>query len=253
MSRTTNTEAIVLRNDPLNGSDARLSFFTSSHGKIEAIAKGLQKATSKLAAHLDPITKVELFFIEGRRRRLVGGSIVENRFPVIRADLQRLFAAGLVVRLADKMAPYENTDEVAFRLVESALFILDSKKCPTELVSVTPYFFAWKLLMVSGYHPQLTQCLSCNKPIVHGTVVLVPRQGGVLHRGCRQQNTNDAVVLLQTAALKGLAYMIDAPLTDVIRLRAANSVFLNIRSAIEQLMEERFDISRGNHFWRTAL
>ncbi|MFA5953932.1 MAG: DNA repair protein RecO [Patescibacteria group bacterium] len=253
MSRTTNTAAIILRNDPLNGADARLSFFTASHGKIDAIARGLQKPTSKLAAHLEPITLVELFFIDGRTRRLVGGSVVENRFSVIRSDIRRLFAAGLIVRIAELMAPYENTDEQFFSFLLSALGILDDQTCREATLRITPHFFAWKLMALSGYRPTLTHCAVCSRHARSEAVILFPRRGVVIHENCRATSGSESGIVLLPAALKGLHYMAQAPLEDALRLNTTPSVFSNIAGAIEALMEERFDIAAGGAFWQTAV
>ena len=248
MAVTYNTEAIVLRREDWNSNDSRLTLYTKARGKIEAVARGLRKAKSKLAAHLEPLTFAEIFLVEGRRYQIVAGSSVLDRHIDLVGNLARLASAGLVLRIVDLMTPFENHDERIFELITSTLKALEGGSAVNDVgAGRIAHLFAWKLMLFSGYHPELRNCLECQKPLNAEQVAINVRRGGVMHQVCVKTTNN--IVTVSFAAIKGLAYMVEAPINDAIRLRSANGALAEINMVIEALIEERFEVGAGSQFW----
>ncbi len=246
MAVTFNTEAIVLRREDWNGNDSRVTFFTKTHGKIEAVARGLRKAKSKLAAHLEPLTETEVFLVEGRRFPIVAGSVPHERNELLRHSLSALSGAGLIVRLTDLMTPFESRDDHIFSLLTEALDILAADETIDEnQILRFVHAFAWKLLVAAGYHAELRTCLECGKPISGEAVIFDVRRGGVLHEACKANGG----LRVSFAAIKGLAYMVEAPLADALRLRSLNGGISEMNTLVEAMVEERFEVGAESRFW----
>jgi len=245
---TINTKAVVIRSHILNGTDRRLTLYTERRGKLEVIAKGLQKSTSKLVAHLEPLTSTEAFIIEGRRRLIVAGSVVSNRYSLLKRDLSRIYAGGLVMRLVDLMTPIESREQVVFKLIEDTLEVLNDQSIKNEYLNLIPHLFAWKLLAISGYGPELQKCVRCSRKSILTEVRLHPRQGGTIHLTCLKDASSE-ILPISASTVKGLHYMINAPISDGCKLRSAGAVFAEMKKIIEVLVEERFEIGRNSRFW----
>ncbi len=52
------TKAVVLEREPIGEADSRVVLFTEQFGKVVARAKGARKITSKLSAHLEPLSLI---------------------------------------------------------------------------------------------------------------------------------------------------------------------------------------------------
>jgi len=74
------TEAIVLDKEPLGESDTKVSLYTQSLGKVTAKAKSARKITSKLAAHLEPLSLIKLRLIE-KNGFQIADALKESRLP----------------------------------------------------------------------------------------------------------------------------------------------------------------------------
>src|SRR6476469_7490501 len=92
--RVYRAEAVVLRTRRLGDADRILTLFTPNLGKIDAVAKGVRKQTSRKAGHLEPRTLTSLLLAHGRSLDLVTDTQTIDSFLPLREDLERL-ARGL--------------------------------------------------------------------------------------------------------------------------------------------------------------
>ena len=87
--RVYKTEAIVLRHDPLGDTDKILTLYTPYLGKLRAVAKGVRRPTSKLAGHVEPLTRSAMMIARGRNLDIVTQSHTIDSFVSLRDDLVR--------------------------------------------------------------------------------------------------------------------------------------------------------------------
>ena len=66
MGRTYKADAIVLRSLRFGEADRVLHLYTAERGRVNAIAKGVRKTTSRFGARLEPLTRAQLLLHEGR-------------------------------------------------------------------------------------------------------------------------------------------------------------------------------------------
>lgn len=240
MTSTLNLQAIVLGQEDWREHDALITLYTRELGKLEAVAKGLRKRESKLAAHLEPLTVTEVFLVNGRGLPIVAGSIPQYRFPR-NLDVGQVLVAGSIARLANRMTPLEGPDERVYDLLVDTLAAAAEPSIGDQ-TALLPSIFAWKLLAFSGYRPELKKCLRCQKRSIESAVELHAARGGAVHRACLGPDRATSLPV-SAATIKGLSYMVEAPIEDTLRLRATDGVFAEITQAIDALVKERFEFS----------
>ncbi len=107
-------QALVLSRRNFREADQIISLYTKEKGKLEVLARGVKKITSKNAAHLEPFSLVEVEIIPGKELAHLGAVQPINYFVNIRRDLQKSLAAGYVVGLLNKILHEGEKDERLF-------------------------------------------------------------------------------------------------------------------------------------------
>lgn len=77
------TLAIVLGQENLNDADSLIDFYTKDFGRLKVRAISLKKITSKLAAHLEPLTFSNIRLIE-KKNLIVVDALTIDRFDALR-------------------------------------------------------------------------------------------------------------------------------------------------------------------------
>lgn len=237
---TINVMAVILRQEDWREHDSMITMYTRERGKLEVLARGLRKIESKLASHVEPLMTAEIFLARGRHWPIVAGSIVEQGRLSLRCDFDRLGWAGAVARSADLMTPLESRDDDIYYILDEALTIISSNHLSQAVGELLVHLFAWKLLVLSGYHPVLKHCLLCRQNSLLNRVCLDIRRGGVVHESCLGR-IESTILPIGKAALKGLSYMATASIYDALRLRGTDQSFEEIKKAISLLVEEKYD------------
>ena len=98
------TQGIVLTRTDYAEADRILSFLTSDHGKVRAIAKGVRKERSKMAGGVELFCVNELSFIKGRGEisTLVSSRLIKY-FETIVKDINRTMYGYSFLKLLNKI------------------------------------------------------------------------------------------------------------------------------------------------------
>ena len=165
MSRSTTTEAVVLRSFRLGEADRILHVYTQDRGRVGAVAKGVRKTKSRFGARLEPFSHVELVLHQGRGEleTVTGASLVRSH-DRIRTDPYRLQVGMIGLEAMLRLFPEQEVNERAFTAVTRFLDALDDvPPRPGSRAALDPVVlsFQLKLLWVSGYTPHLETCVEC--------------------------------------------------------------------------------------------
>src|SRR6266705_1217500 len=96
MGRTYRADAIVLRSIRFGEADRILHLYTAERGRVNAIAKGVRKTTSRFGGRLEPLTRAALMLHEGRGElHTVSGADIVSSHETVRADNYTL-AVGMI-------------------------------------------------------------------------------------------------------------------------------------------------------------
>jgi len=153
------TEAIVLRSIRYGEADRILHLYTPRRGRIGAIAKGVRRARSRFGGRLEPFFRLNLVLHEGRSELLtITSAETVAGFPRLRDHATCLDSAAraceAVLRLFDTPEPHPDV----FNLLCNELALLDHGE--QHATAANQIAFRLKLLLASGFAPQLSACAS---------------------------------------------------------------------------------------------
>ncbi|MBI2940447.1 MAG: DNA repair protein RecO [Chloroflexi bacterium] len=229
------TEAVVLRHLDYGEADRILTLYTPQHGKVRAIAKGVRRPTSRLGGHLELATHAHLLIAHGRNLGIITQAETVHAFLGLREDLLRTSLACAVAELLDRLTPEESPSPPIFDLLIHTLDRLATTRQP-ELAA---RFFEVQLLGLSGYRPELHECLSCRTALGPSGNTFSAAAGGVLCPLCGRHQADGRA--LTTNAFKVLRLLQSGDYPTVSRLRLdetlAREVELTFRSYILYVAE----------------
>ena len=236
MEKLLKTEAIVLRAKNYNEADQILTLFTHKAGKIAAIVKGVKKPKSRLRGGVQVFSHTNLVLYLGANLATVTGAETINTFSLLREDLTRMSYAAYLAELIDSFTPPGEKDEEIFRLALMGLYLLSIEE---------PWLVAraleTKILMQTGYQPQMESCVECGKDLtkIKGIYQFAPMLGGIICPYCN--NKDGTRIEIGGEALGMIKRLQDIELTKVNRLR----ISLQGKQEIEELLEQQITHSLG--------
>jgi len=209
--RTYKTEAIVLRSLRFSEADRILHLYTSTRGRVGAIAKGARKTKSRFGGRLEPLSHVELMLHEGSGElHTVTGVDLLRSHRRAREDPYRL-AVGLIAAEAMlRLFGEPEANERAFNALDRFLELLDDAPVLAPLrpaLDPLALSFQLKLLWLSGYLPHVTSCVECGSTA--GLVGFSPRAGGAV---CLEHASGAQP--LSAEGLTGVEQLLSTPLAD---------------------------------------
>ena len=176
-------DAVVLRRRDSGESDRRLTLFTQQLGKIDVVAKGARKPTSRLAGSSDPLTVARFTFAPGKSNRYITQAQPATGFLAFRQDYDRLQIGLALLELAEAVLPWEHPDEEAFLTLMRALAHVNAHDKPYIAV----LWSQLRLLDVSGFLPMFLECSVTGAPLGEARAWFSPAAGGYVAAGSAQE------------------------------------------------------------------
>lgn len=177
---------IVLRRRDTGETDRRLTVLSEESGKMDVVAKGARKAASRLAGVSDPLSVAKLCIAEGKHAAFITQAQPMASFRGLRTDYDRLSLALALLELYAAVCPYEQPFPEAFELLNVSLAQLEAHENP--LVAM-----AWaevRLLLETGFMPQLDRCVGTDKLVAEGEPFLSPDAGGYVSDALANEYTD---------------------------------------------------------------
>ncbi len=150
MPETYATPAIVLNRRAYRGYDQRVSLYTLEKGKVELLVKGALRPASRLAAHLEPLNRLDVMVVVGKIA-FVGGAASRDCYPNLKGDYDKLEAAGAAVGRLNRLLKEQVVDEPIFYLLKDFLSLLDKHSAEVLWYQWLANMFLYKLLEHLGY------------------------------------------------------------------------------------------------------
>ncbi|MHB9034203.1 MAG: DNA repair protein RecO [Anaerolineae bacterium] len=204
-------EALVLRQHNYGEAD-RIFTLCTPGGKLSAVAKGIRRATSHKAGHLDLFMRAEMQLAKGRNLDIITQAECQESFDNLRADALRFTYACYAAELLDYVIREDEQPEV-YGLAVDTLRRLDSDPNPALWVR----YFDMTLLGYVGFQPDLYHCVRCGREIQAEVNYLSLDQGGLVCPSC---NTN-RTLQLSVHTQKLLRFLQRSQPGDIARLTVA--------------------------------
>lgn len=246
---TFHARGLILRRESWRDSARLYTIYTREAGKLLAVGRGTRKLLSKLGAHLEPYTLVELHLARGRKLETICGAIMLRSPEPLAMDDRRYLAAAFTAEAVDHFVKTGERDDELWSLIES--WYADLDVLPEPEIDGRLAAFVWRFMAHLGYQPKLDECLECGRPLRHEAVRFLPVRGAAACSACLldERSLAGAVPLgsaehealvrcldgkasplvaptARTAALALLEAHLDRPLSSLplLRLRPAHAI-----------------------------
>lgn len=209
--RSLRVEAVVLHHSEWGEADRLLTLFTRELGRVRAVAKGVRKARSRKAGHLEPFTRSSLQLAQGRDLFIITQAEAVETYSTLKDDLVSLGYASYIVELLTRFTYEEGENRALYRLLVNSLNRLNRGDDPV----VTTHYYEIRLLDLVGFRPQLFTCAQCEKEIQPEDQFFSANQGGALCPQCGNHTPGARPIRMQ--ALKYLRHYQRSSYQDVLR------------------------------------
>lgn len=152
------TKGVILKRRSIGEQDAILTVLTDDLGVIEASARGVKRAKSKLAAAVQPFYYSELSLFHTKERYIVNNASAIETFHNLRYDVVKVALANYISELICYLAPsLEQVVQIKRFYLNSLYLLAGDKKSPRFIKAVSEL----RLMALSGFMPDLVCCHQC--------------------------------------------------------------------------------------------
>jgi DNA repair protein RecO (recombination protein O) len=173
---------IVLKATTLRESDLLVVLYTTSHGRVSAVARGARKSQRRFAGALQLLVlgryqlgrrpRGELWGLDGAEVVREWTHLASDVFAVAHAS----YIAELVIALMPAEAPDPHVLDVVVALWDS---LAEAGPSPAALRAVE-----LELLDLAGHRPALDACAACGETALASGAVFDPTRGGAICKRC---------------------------------------------------------------------
>ena len=186
VARRVVTDALVVRTVAYGESDVVATFLTQEEGKVAAIVRGARKGSRRTAGALEPVHTVRATY-EDKGTELVTlkeASVVRPRTRLL-ARLERIEAAGTLLRWGRHVFPPKTAEPAAFATIMETLDALDALDERDGAPEAELACAGLRLLADVGWGVELARCVKCGRPCPDdASAQLDPGRGGIVCRSC---------------------------------------------------------------------
>lgn len=203
------TDALVLKKRKLGEADNVLILASPVEGRIDAIARGVRKTTSRFGARLEPMSYVRLVLGKGRTFDSVTSAQVLDAHDALRGDSERVAFAAPVLDILDKILVRGQGEPVLVALGDATLSAMERDDAN---LSGLVLGFAVKAMAMLGVKPSVDECICCAED-PGDTGYFSSESGGAVCVSCAQA-TADAVPCSR-AAREIISQMLGARMPEI--------------------------------------
>jgi len=203
------TDALVLKKRKLGEADNVLILASPTEGRIDAIARGVRKTSSRFGGRLEPFSMVQAILHKGRTFDTVTSVQVSDAHDGLRGDPERTSYAAVVVDVLDKVMVRGDPEPRLVALADATLTAMETEGADLGALMVA---FALKTLAMLGLRPALESCAACGGTLVGGAHLSAAAGGAVCDR-CRGELPDAAS--MTKAAREAMAELLGETMAEV--------------------------------------
>lgn len=143
---TFTTEAIVIKHSNFGEADRIITVLTPYRGKLNLIAKGVRRITSRRAGNIEPLNRARIHIFQGTGLPILTEAESLEVFPKLKSDLILSTHSSYILELIDRLVPQEQPNKQIYQLLVDTLRKLD--KNPRQIFIRA---FEVNLLVSSGF------------------------------------------------------------------------------------------------------
>ena len=209
VEKSIRVQAMILAHYNYGESDRFVRMLTPDRGKISVLARGVRKMNSRKAGHLEPFTVVSAQLVQGRGSAWTIQQVeTQEAYPDLARNLETTCFAAYVAELADRFSDEDTESRDLFNLVVRTIRRLHSDEDPYPALRL----FDFRLLDLTGYRPQLQDCVGCGEAIQPQAQYFSLSFGGALCPNCAALDFH--ALPISTRTLKFFRYYQARSITD---------------------------------------
>jgi len=211
MKKHFQTTGIIIRKVDFNEADRIVTVLTSELGKIDCIAKGARRITSKFCGRLDLFYHVQINCFQGRDLAILNEANLLDGFADTK-DINKHRILFYVAELTNRLIQSGQHIDGAYPLLLTMLNHLEA----TDKTEILLHGYIVKLLTIAGFLPTWNKCSTCNTPLaLDRTISLDCIHSNVICHNC----ANPADRIIEPNLIKWVNFMQNYPLSDAIRVK----------------------------------
>ena len=230
---TYQADALVIRTREHGEADKLLTLFSREHGKLQAVAKGVRKPTSRQRAGAQLFTYGDFLLHRGRTWDTVNQASPRESFAHLWSDLDENMAAMAIAELLDAATAAGQSLPQVFTLTLSVFFLLEHFEPVILQCSYTI-----RLLAMLGYAPVLHRCVECGSSLKGETVKFDPERGGVI---CPRCVSDGQTRIIKAGSAAFMQQLLLADIRKIDRLRWPLWMQTEIRTILQEYCELKFE------------
>jgi len=199
------TEGIILSKKNFRESDRIFLIYGKNEGKLEVLAKGTRKKTSKLAGSLEPYTLAEVMLAKGRGFDYVMAVKVIKKYSLF----QDIFISSwfsLLVEIIEKHVKQKYKEREIFDLLINLLASLDKEANRLRKISLI-LAAVFQLLKILGFAPELYTCQACRAKLTPQENYFSAVSAGLLCSRCDEKERDAQAI--SPATIKIMRFFLD--------------------------------------------
>lgn len=134
----------VLKRFNFGEADRFVTLFTKENGKVEVLAKGVRKITSKRSSHIEPLNLIKFNSVKSSKNFILTEVELINSFEERKSSLKQCEIAFFVCELIDGLCPQGQVSSEIFSMIGS--FLRGGENSDEELLK-----FETRILSSLGY------------------------------------------------------------------------------------------------------
>lgn len=217
-ARSVRTRAIVLRHRDMGEADRIVTLLTPAHGKLDVVAHGIRKPTSRKTGHVEVFSRVEVLLNLVRELGTLTQAELDEPYIILREDLTRGAYAAYTVELLDRFTEIGDDLQGLFALLDATL----GRLCIVDDPLLALRYYEIQLLTLVGFQPELSECVITGEPLEPVAQFFSVADGGVVSPEAGAKNPN--YLPLSLNALKLLRHLQRSPYRAVAPLQISEPV-----------------------------
>jgi len=252
LKKSFTTDAINLKNYPLNDNDSIVVMFSKTKGLIKAVAKGAKKPKSKLGARIQSFVANKLMLSEGKNLDTIIEAQSHNTFYKLRYDLDKLSYSMYVAELVNNFCSNDYNKDENYAEIYDLIYTTYEKIAQSttkEEILLTSLKFQIKLMNFLGWGLDFEYCSKCQKNIeddLNQSCVYSYSLGSFLCANCAQDNVSGIKIhnkiRLFLSELSNTNYKEKTRYDDLANLAVLEKCFLFMKKYIDNLQNRKTKI-----------
>lgn len=242
MTKLFSTKGFVLGRRDHKESDRVYTFFSKDIGKVDILARGARKITSKLSPHMESHSCVNVFLVDGRRGFTLAGADIETPLAM---DHWKLAVYSASIQLISLGTRWSHEEPGLFQqLVYWLEFISNSEELSQARRELLLGCFALRVVSHCGYRPELFHCLSCSTRVEPDSFMWSSAKGGVVCKPCfrSHEDTWMKIHALENDVIKLLRMASDGDWEDLAKVEIVPEVVEGFLTVIDSLILAHFPV-----------